>query len=403
MRFCASQLQPIESPSKSDPYKKYVVELRPVDSAHPKCSCMAWIMARSRARKALGGREVNADLPGKCKHLDAARKQVCDWEGADDIYECPKCEEQLTIDVGDTASMERPALVEAPTGPAPTIGMPELRPMLAEEINADRIAGYVHDDKFWFQQKVDGHRVLIHIENYQVTVLGRGGQASQHGARFQRPAYDDLRKCPDMVIDGELVGDTLWVFDCPHDDGEKIGVGSPYRERLEALERTFNVWRPDERFIRLLPTAKTAVDKAQLALHLLQTQAEGVMIKDAGGEYQPGGRGRLALKAKYVKDIDCVVSNVGEKGKDNYTLSVHRDGTLVEIGRCSSIGKVTCTVGDVVTVRYLYLAENDRLYQPRLMAKRADKTTGECDWHQLDHAKVNKTVHSALTGMEVSA
>lgn len=396
MRFCSTQLQPVEAASKSDPYKRYVVTLRPVESAHPSCSCMAWIMARSRARKALGGSEVNADLPGKCKHLDKVLSTACMWEGEGET--CAECG-AATVAVGEV--VERPEIVAEPAGPAPTVGQVELRPMLANEIDAGRLPRFITDDRWWAQQKVDGHRVCIHVLGGRIAVLGRSGQSSQHTARMHRPAYADIFRLDGCVIDGELVGDVYWVFDLPYHEGESITTASPYQDRQEALERVFDKWAPDERYFRLLPTAKTSIEKGQLAIDLLKAQAEGVMLKDVAGEYQPGGRVSTVLKAKYVKEVDVVVTKVKASGKDNYTYSVHRDGKLIDpdgdgIGRCSAIGKVDCRVGDVITVRFLYLAENDRLYQPRLVCKRDDKTAVECTWDQLEHAKVNKTVHPTL-------
>lgn len=103
MRFCSDQVEAIAFRSKSNPSKMYEVELRPADSAHPKCGCMAWIMSRSRARSAVKviSEAKNQDLPGKCKHVDQAKAMVCDWEAdfppeafvLDENGEvpCPKC------------------------------------------------------------------------------------------------------------------------------------------------------------------------------------------------------------------------------------------------------------------------------------------------------------------------
>lgn len=405
MRFCSTQLQTIEVASKSDPYKKYPVELRPTDSIHPKCACMAWIMARNRGRKALGTDVVNADVAGKCKHLPEAWAQVCDWEGADATFEdgtwpCPKCGAD-TVEMFSSDHEVAP-VIEAAPAPAPVIGMPELRPMLAEEVDADQLPRYIADDGWWAQQKVDGHRVLIHVQGGKVKVLGRSGQISQHGARFTQPAYADITRLPDCVIDGELVGDVLWLFDLPYHVAEGIDTESPYHKRQDALERTFHEWNPGDRY-RLVPTARTPVEKGELALTLLKTRAEGVMLKDVTGAYQPGGRVRSVLKAKYVKEVDVFVTKIGEKGHDSYTLAVFRNGKEVEVGKCSAIGKATCVKDDVITVRFLYLAENDRLYQPRMIRKRDDKAKAECDWAQLAHAKVNKSVRGTLSGIEAVA
>lgn len=386
-KVCMTQLQPVLATSKSDPYKKYEITLRPVDSKYPKCTCVAFAMARNRARKGLEGQ--NADVEAQCKHIKEVLKTACDWTGDADV--CPKCGSK-TVAEGKSVAITPIPVVE---GPAPVTGMPELRPMLANEIAAERMPTYLEDDGWWAEQKIDGHRVLIHVLDGQIMVLGRGGQASQHGARFTQPHYKDIGRLPNCVIDGELVGDTFWLFDLPHCDSRGITIDSPYRDRREALEWLYDWWGPNDQAYALLSTAKTDKTKAQLALECFQAGGEGLMLKNVTGPYKPGGRVSTVLKAKFVKTADVIVTAVGTSGKENYVLSVYQDDKLIEIGRCSSIGKAVVEVGTVIEVKYLNLAANDRLYQPRMVKVRTDKQPHECLWSQFDHARVNKEVLNA--------
>jgi len=268
--------------------------------------------------------------------------------------------------------------------------------MLANEIAAERMPTYLEDDGWWAEQKIDGHRVLIHVLDGQIMVLGRGGQASQHGARFTQPHYKDITRLPNCVIDGELISDIFWVFDLPHYEDGSITIDSPYVDRREALERLFAAWSPNDAY-RLLPTAKTGFEKSKLALECFKAGGEGLMLKNLTGSYKPGGRVNTVLKAKFVKTADVIVTAVGTSGKENYVLSVYQDDKLVEVGRCSSIGKAVVEVGNVIEVKYLNLAANDRLYQPRMVKVRTDKQPHECLWSQFDHARVNKEVlHARL-------
>lgn len=382
-KICITQLRPILASSKSDPYKKYEVVLRPVDSKYPKCTCVAFAMARNRARKGLEGH--NLDVDATCKHIKEVLTTACDWTGDADV--CPKCGAEA-VEEGSTVML--PAIVP-PVGPPPTTGQAELRPMLAQEIAAEKMGAYLENDRWFAEQKIDGHRVLIHVQGGTIMVLGRGGQSSQHSSRFAQPHYADILRLPDCVIDGELIGDVLWVFDLPHHDGEGITVDSPFAARREALERVFATWSPKAAY-RLLPTAKTQLDKAQLAVACYKAGGEGLMLKDVAGTYKPGGRVNTVLKAKFVKTADVIVSAVGTGGKENYSLAVFKDGKLVEVGRCSAIGKTIVEAGTVIEVKYLYLAAENRLYQPRMMRVRTDKTADECVWSQFDHARVNKEV-----------
>lgn len=300
---------------------------------------------------------------------------------------------------------DQPSQAIQPGVVAPTraVSVPEVRPMLAEEIKSDlgkALEKYAADDNYVFQGKVDGHRVMLHIgDDGALTVLGRGGQNSQHAPRFAQATYArHLAQLPaGTVLDGELVGDIFWLFDLPLHAGEGavpkvIDLDSPYSDRLAALEDLFDAWRPSSWF-RLLPTAHDKVTKLELAAKWLKAGGEGVMVKDIRGEYQPGKRVGTVLKAKFVRSADCVVTGVGVGGKDNYELGLYRDGKLVVVGQCSSIGKDAAKVGDVIEVRFLNVGGDNRLYQPRMIGNvRRDKTAAECVFSQLDGCQVNRTV-----------
>lgn len=283
------------------------------------------------------------------------------------------------------------AALEAKLGKT-THGLPTVRPMLCDEVSADDIPKYVEDPTRVFQVKYDGHRVMLHITAGSVAVYGRGGQRSQHEPRFLTAPYAQVLTLADCVLDGELVDSTLWIFDLPVHPGFGINLDSPYEERLNTLTKMFNAWGPDPERYRLADTAYDEVEKAQMALDLLRNRNEGVVIKTLSGKYKPAKRNSDALKAKFVKSCDVVVTGIAHGGHDNYVLSVYKDGELIEMGRCSAIGKAKVNVGDVIEVRYLYVGAGNRLYQPRMMSVRTDKTPEECVYSQFDHAHVNKEV-----------
>ena len=79
-------------------------------------------------------------------------------------------------------------------------------------------------------------------------------------------------------------------------------------------------------------------------------------------------------------------------------LGVYNDaGELVEIGQVSTIGKGDVNAGDVIEVRFMGVTDPTapRLYQPRIMRKRTDKSAAECSDTQLAHAWMNKTIDIA--------
>ncbi len=284
------------------------------------------------------------------------------------------------------------------------ISVPEIRPMLAEEVKGDiasEILRAAADDNIVVQGKVDGHRLIIHVGD-ELQVLGRAGQISQHAPRFATKAYADISDLKGCVIDGELVGDAFWLFDVPFHDELGINLDSPYRDRLSALEEMFARWSPGPNY-RLLPTARAEVDKTQLAVDWLGAGCEGIILKHLDASYKPGRRVSTVRKVKFTRDIDVQIISIGADGHENYVLGVYKDGVIVDghgrpdpkngIGRCSSIGKPACKVGDVATVRFLYVGADGRLYQPRFMAgPRTDKAAHECLYDQVEGMEVNKEV-----------
>lgn len=291
-----------------------------------------------------------------------------------------------------TLNKVAPALEASLQATLQRIGVPEVRPMLAEEVRADTLPTYIADDRFVLQQKLDGARLMVHSTGGKLMVLGRAGQSSQYQPMFTRAPHADLLSLGDCVVDGELIGQTLWLFDLPSHPAGGIDLATPYGDRLAALQGLMGAWNPDPAAFRLLRTAETFTEKAELALECLKKGAEGVMIKDVNAKYEAGVRVNTVLKAKFVRDADFVITAVGSDGKSNYSLSLFKDGVLTEVGRCSSIGKTPCDVGDVATVRFLYVGAQGQLYQPRFICKRDDKDADECVYDQIADAHVNKEV-----------
>jgi len=309
---------------------------------------------------------------------------------------------EMRTSIGNGAGTTAPAPIQATVKlgtPVPAFSpqAPKLLPMLATEIDVNDVGRYAADDSYIFEPKLDGHRVMINVENGTATAIGRNGQLSQHAPRFKAGQYlKDITRLGkrSLVLDGELMGDVLWVFDMPR----FVGGGSAltfdtteaWRIRHKALELVFAAWQPDPKCFRLVPHAATEEDKLQLVIDQKNNSGEGVVIKLTSSPYYCGQRRDCQLKAKFLNEADLIVTKVNIDGKDNAALSVFKGASLVEVGKCSLIGKPKVAVGDVVVVRFLYVGAGDRIVQPRLMSVRTDKAVTECTWSQLEGARTNK-------------
>lgn len=251
-----------------------------------------------------------------------------------------------------------------------------MRAMLAKESSISSATALVMDDEWVMEQKLDGHRVLVLVLHSGLQTLNRNGVPYTKGfpESAHKLATDHFR--PGDIIDGELVGDEYWAFDMLR-TGVRDATMMEYVERRQHLKA--------HQYPNTLPMARTTEEKARLMRRIRTEGGEGVVAKHLYAPYEKGIRSNKMLKVKYVKTIDCIVTEVDRNGKEAIGLGVMGEDGLTEIGACSMLGKGTVAVGDVVMVRYLYALhpEAPRLYQPTFLTKRDDKEPVDCTLDQI--------------------
>src|SRR3954467_14624237 len=109
-----------------------------------------------------------------------------------------------------------------------------LKPMLAESIDPAKLVTYCNDDAWFAEQKVDGHRLLVVVENGRVGFLNRSGEPKVSGVTpgMQRQFE---RLTGTWVFDGEIVDSKLWLFDLPI-AADEVTTGHPYEYRRTVLD-----------------------------------------------------------------------------------------------------------------------------------------------------------------------
>ena len=266
-----------------------------------------------------------------------------------------------------------------------------LVPQLADSIDPTTLDRYLRDERWWFEQKVDGRRKLVALSPVGVAVLNRAGEPSTLPAdcRVRLPVL----ATGEVVLDGELVGQTLWVFDIPLAP-PAVAPATPYAARRDVLDRLAP--KLETATLRVLPVARTPEEKTRLAAKVRDAGGEGLILKDVTCPYRAGRRHRGLLKAKFVHDVDAVVTRIGVDGKQNCAVGVYDDnGRLVEVGTVivHARERAHLQVGSVVTVAYLYCVDTaaPRLVQPTRLRLRDDKHPEECTMHQLRFT--DRTVH----------
>jgi ATP-dependent DNA ligase len=245
------------------------------------------------------------------------------------------------------------------------------------------------DDTGWYASpKVDGDRVLV-VCGPEPQFLNRRGDPYTK----RRPA--DLAEVvavlpAGLVLDGELVDDRLYLFDC-------VVHGEPIGRRLELCERvvyqTGVLAGLDRPVILGVPHVTDPTEKRALYDTVFADGGEGVVFKRIASLYFEG-RTELWRKTKFTFTVDCLVigRQVDRKhgAKENLALGLLRDGELVEVAHCSALtgdGPLV-EVGDVVTVTALKVTDGNRLREPvRPILRRGEVEPAECRWEQLEAAR----------------
>jgi ATP-dependent DNA ligase len=254
-------------------------------------------------------------------------------------------------------------------------------PMLASPVDIDDLPELIQDGNWAFDQKLDGQRRLVAVTDGQPQAVGRRGAT----AKLPREIQHDLAVLGrgDWLVDGELIGTALWVFDLIRAPNDRINEQTPFAIRRRALDGI--AAHISTGTVHVLPSFATAAEKQVLVDQVRDSGCEGVVARHVDGRYEFGKRSQNMRKAKFFRDIDVVVTRLRVDGRENFGIGLVRGGELIEIGTCSalyrSIGNVE--VGQVVTVRYLYANERGHLQHPSQPQLRTDKLPEECTFDQL--------------------
>lgn len=257
-----------------------------------------------------------------------------------------------------------------------------MNPQLAHTIDWNHLGTFLPRTDWWFEQKLDGVRLMLLVENGDVTGINRCGTQTPVSRRIG-DAFADFKTS--WLLDGELLGDTLWLFDLPEVSGF-VTIDTPYWKRrffLAGVYERILTKRTDK--IRLLPSFQSEMEKAYLIKECIQKNSEGIIVKNSNAGYSPGERSKDMLKAKQYKSVDCFVDTMWRDNKRSVGVSVYGDNGPVNIGSVGVTEKMLgrLEVGDVIEVRYLYSTSDLRIYQPVFLKKRTDRTQESCHIDQL--------------------
>lgn len=262
-------------------------------------------------------------------------------------------------------------------------------PMLAAPFKGLDVRPYLESGRHCFQQKFDGDRLMaVWRPGARVQFVTRNGTVYTRKIPaalrdLHRPAWDDTST---IIIDGELVGDTWYVFDFLVTRFGEASDPQPYEERRRRLVSRVPAHR--KAMITLVPEVRTPDLKALFLEQALERHAEGIVVKTLDSKYRFGARSNHWLKIKFERTADVIIRSVRQKGKESAEMVMHDPDSpnpIVFVGDVSILGKSKESVqpGQVAEVKYLYATDDHILYQPRILRVRDDKAPSECTVDQL--------------------
>jgi bifunctional non-homologous end joining protein LigD len=246
----------------------------------------------------------------------------------------------------------------------------------------DELEACLADDALVAQQKLDGIRVLVSVEDTLVAT-NRDGQATE----LAKQALAGLAYLPKgTIVDGEVMGDEFWLFDILALAGDDVRDRG-YLERWALLDEELEPALTEGAHV--LPVARGAKAKRELHDRLRAASAEGIVFKRGDAPYK-SGRGTTQRKYKFIKSCDVIVL---ENAGNAYRMAVYDGKTLFDVGRVfagttnASRKDLDAALGrgerPICEVKYLYATDDHQLFQPVFVRTRDDKPAKSCILAQL--------------------
>jgi ATP-dependent DNA ligase len=241
----------------------------------------------------------------------------------------------------------------------------------------------LNDPRYRFQEKHNGHRLLICKQNGGLRWFNREGEPSSKNlpARLRQILLN--HPLPTFVIDGELVKQLFHVFDALYLGDEEL-VHDPYEYREARYHAEFKGYA----YILPVDTARTPEEKKLLWQQVEDSHGEGIVSKRMDARYCQG-YAEQHFKLKFWKMADAIVIGPSPNSKDGIEIGMYdAKGRIQRISGCSMLVKAARKrrpqPGEVIEVRFLYATENHNIVQPTFLHIRTDKRAEQCKLTQLD-------------------
>lgn len=255
-------------------------------------------------------------------------------------------------------------------------------PQLLNPITEDEAMRLIEDDGWVASEKMDGERRAAHAVDGIVTGMNRKGLSVPLPEAIANELKSIEGDSGAIRVDGEIIGDILYVFDLHVFMSKSLRQSKGCLERTRLAERLFDY----RKVIKSVPTAETTEEKRALWNKVKAARGEGIVFKRRDclvKEGRPNSGGDW-LKYKFVESASCRVGSI-HPSKRSISIELNDDaGTTVPVGNVTILPNYDIPkVGDIVEVEYLYAYRGGSLYQPVYRGKRTDIDPDACRITQL--------------------
>lgn len=268
-------------------------------------------------------------------------------------------------------------------------GFSGLLPQLLNPVEEAECERILESDLYGLQEKLDGKRIMVTVNGIgAINGSGNVNASNRKGIFVSIPQVleMELARWSDCVLDGELIGETYYVFDCLRARGEELRDSS-YRQRYASLDMVQYPVAGGNVVVVPLYIGKR---KREMLKEFQEARKEGVVFKLLSASHSVGrpNKGGAQLKYKFVEMCSAVVEKVNAQRSVALSIEGKKVGNVTILPNFPVPKK-----GDVVEVRYLYYNKGGSLYQPVYLGVRDDLEPNDCKLSQLkEKAEVEEEV-----------
>lgn len=264
-------------------------------------------------------------------------------------------------------------------------------PQLLNPITEHEAMDLIADNHWAVQEKMDGERRAAHADGNSVIGMNRKGLI----VPLPESIADELQIIAEssgaIRIDGELVGEILYVFDMHIHLGIHFHP-SPWSKRMQLAEIALAGCKQ----LKTVPVAITPDEKRRLWNKVKNAHGEGVVFKRMNSQVTEGrpNSGGDWLKFKFTESASCCVMEVNA-GKRSVKIGLFDTSIrpyVIKGQKLVPVGNVTIppnhdvpATGEIVEVEYLYAYKGGSIYQPVYRGKRKDLDMSACTTGQLKY------------------